>query len=154
MEPYRMAWDVVRSIRDKIRSGALPLAPERSATPFGGMGTKRPCDGCDESIPPEQIEYEVDVDRRTLRFHDICFAAWHEARPDPTSQSPADSAVVAIQSGTDRVDATCAACHQPIKTADGRYRIGTTQFHIECFDASPLGVVRRLRSSLGRRKTP
>ena len=78
-----MANDVTGSIRDKIRSGSLPLPPEPPPKCFVGKGTNRPCDACDEIITPEQIEYELDVtDSRTLRFHDACLTAWHTARTE------------------------------------------------------------------------
>ena len=148
-----MGSDLATNIRDKIRSGALPLPPDLSAKCCVGMGTQRPCDGCEEPITVEQVEYEFDVDRRTLRFHDQCLAAWREARPERKPESPVESTAAVTQFGADPIEATCAACHLPIKTDDGRYRIRTTQFHTECFDTSPLGVVRRLRLNLGRRNT-
>jgi hypothetical protein len=78
-----MAVDVAASIRDKVRSGTLPLPPAPPEKCFVGKGTGRPCDGCDESITLEQIEYELDVtESRTLRFHDQCLAAWHAARAE------------------------------------------------------------------------
>ena len=76
-----MSTEVAANIRDKLRSGALPLPPEAPQKCFVGKGTDRPCDGCDIVITPKDIEYELDVtETRTLRFHDKCLAAWHEAR--------------------------------------------------------------------------
>ena len=76
-----MSSDVAANIQHKIRSGVLPLPPEPPQKCFVGKGTDRPCDGCDIVITPKDIEYELDVtETRTLRFHDKCLAAWHEAR--------------------------------------------------------------------------
>jgi len=78
-----MANDVAGSIRDKIRSGALPLPPETPLKCFVGNGTNRPCDACDEMILPDHIEYELDITQsRTLRFHEACYTAWHAARAE------------------------------------------------------------------------
>ena len=77
-----MAVNVAAQIRDKIRSGVLPLPPDPPGKCFVGKGTRRPCDVCDEVITPEQIEYEVDIIDHTLRFHDACLAAWHQARAE------------------------------------------------------------------------
>jgi hypothetical protein len=62
--------------------GAIPLPPTPPGKCFVGMGTKRPCDGCDELISPDEVEYEVDIAERTLRFHAECLSAWHEARAE------------------------------------------------------------------------
>lgn len=42
--------------------------------------TGQRCDVCEQPISAEQLEYEVDVDRRTLRFHEKCFDMWRQAR--------------------------------------------------------------------------
>lgn len=63
-----MAIDVMASIREKIRSGALPLPSEPSAKRWVGNSTRRPCDGCEQLITPDQIEHEVDISRKLLRF--------------------------------------------------------------------------------------
>ena len=74
-----MAADLAANIRAKIRSGAL-LPPDPSPKCYVGKGTHRLCDGCDEVITPEQLEYEHDVtDSATLRFHAECFTAWRDA---------------------------------------------------------------------------
>ena len=70
-------------IRAKIASGVLPLPPEAPEKCFVGKGTRRPCNGCDKVISPDEIEYEIDVvDGRTLRFHAKCLDAWHQARAE------------------------------------------------------------------------
>jgi hypothetical protein len=74
-----VASDVAASVRDKIQSGAIPLPPTPPGKCFVGMGTKRPCDGCDELIRPDEVEYEIDIAERTLLFHANCLAVWHEA---------------------------------------------------------------------------
>jgi hypothetical protein len=78
-----MANEVIGSIRDKIRSGALPLPPEPPTKCFVGKGTNQPCDACDEIITQADIEYELDItESRTLRFHAACYTAWHTARAE------------------------------------------------------------------------
>jgi hypothetical protein len=78
-----MATDVAANIREKIQSGVLPLPPEPPQKCYVGKGTRRACDGCDEFIAPDQMEYELDIsDSRTLRFHDTRLTAWHAARAE------------------------------------------------------------------------
>jgi hypothetical protein len=77
-----MTVDLTMLVADKIRSGALPLPPEPPEKCFVGKDTKRPCDACDGLITPDDIEYEVDIAERTLRFHAECLSAWHEARAE------------------------------------------------------------------------
>jgi hypothetical protein len=81
-----VASDVAASIRHKIQSGSIPLPPEPPEKCFVGMGTKQLCDGCDELISPDDVEYEVDIAERTLRFHAKCLSAWHEARAERMSE--------------------------------------------------------------------
>jgi hypothetical protein len=75
-----MALDLAASIRDKIRSGALPLPPEPPAKYFAGKGTGRLCDVCEQAITAEYLEFEIDVGGRTLRFHEKCLDMWRQAR--------------------------------------------------------------------------
>lgn len=76
-----MSVDVARSIRFKVASGALPLPAASPEKCFVGKGTKRPCDGCDEIITADQLEYELDIaENQTLVFHANCLAAWHTVR--------------------------------------------------------------------------
>ena len=78
-----MASDLASNIREKIRSGVLPLPSDTPPKCYVGPGTNRPCDACDEIITPEQIEYELDItENRTLRFHNDCLTAWHTARAE------------------------------------------------------------------------
>jgi hypothetical protein len=75
------------NVREKIQSGVLPLPPELPQKCFVGKGTSRPCDGCDEVITPEEIEYKLDIPGgRTLRFHVKCLEAWHTARAERMSE--------------------------------------------------------------------
>jgi hypothetical protein len=75
-----MALDLAASIRDKIRSGALPLPPEPPAKYFAGKGTGQLCGVCEQAITAEYLEFEVDVGGRTLRFHEKCLDMWRQAR--------------------------------------------------------------------------
>lgn len=37
------------------------------------------------------------------------------------------------------IDGICAACGGAIRTGDGRYRLGTREYHENCFDISHFG---------------
>jgi len=75
-----MAQDVSDVIQAKIKSGALPASHDGSGKSYAGKGTDKACDGCDERVTQEDIEYEIDIsDGRTLRFHQACFTIWQAA---------------------------------------------------------------------------
>lgn len=66
------------AVREKLRSGILPLPPDSPAKSWAGKGTGLPCEGCDRIITPDQIEYELDLpDSRKLRLHADCVGVWH-----------------------------------------------------------------------------
>jgi hypothetical protein len=74
-----MAKDVSVVIVAKLKCGTLPQPADGKS--YAGKGTDNPCDGCDESVTPEQVEFEIDVSQgQTLRFHQECFDAWRAAR--------------------------------------------------------------------------
>jgi hypothetical protein len=54
------------------------LNHRRSTT--GGKGTGQPCAVCEQAITEQQLEYELDIGGRTLRFHDKCLDMWRQAR--------------------------------------------------------------------------
>src|SRR5262249_16180472 len=55
----QMAEDVSDIIVAKIRSGTLP-GQDTSGKSYAGKGTDKPCDGCDQRVSPEDVEYEID----------------------------------------------------------------------------------------------
>jgi hypothetical protein len=75
-----MATDLATLVADKIRSGALPLPPAAPQKYFAGKGTGQLCDLCEQAITPDQLEYELDVESHTLRFHERCVDMWRQAR--------------------------------------------------------------------------
>jgi hypothetical protein len=75
-----MAADLATLVADKIRSGVLPLPPGPPQKYFVGKGTGQLCDLCEQAIAAEHLEYELDVDGRTLRFHEECLDMWRQAR--------------------------------------------------------------------------
>jgi hypothetical protein len=75
-----MASDMATFIADKIQSGALPLPPEPPEKYFAGKSTGQFCDVCEQPITAEQLEYELDIGGRTLRFHEKCLDMWRRAR--------------------------------------------------------------------------
>jgi hypothetical protein len=70
------------NIRAKIAAGTRPLPENAPGKVWVGYGNGRPCDGCDDPITTVQLEYEVDISDRTLRFHSKCLEAWHQERID------------------------------------------------------------------------
>jgi len=72
--------DVSEVILAKIRAGALPRPIDQSVKSYAGKGTNKTCDGCDQTVTADDIDYEVYVARnRTLRFHGACFTIWQAA---------------------------------------------------------------------------
>ena len=67
-------------VADKIRSGALPLPPEPPHKYFAGKGTGQRCDVCEQPITAEELEYELDIGGRTIRFHEKCLDMWRQVR--------------------------------------------------------------------------
>lgn len=57
-------------ICDRLQQGILPRKPP--AKMFVGHGPGRTCDGCDQPIHPEELEYEFDADGRTFWLHSDC----------------------------------------------------------------------------------
>ena len=65
-------------IRTKLDIGMLPHGPMARMSVGGGRGES--CDGCERTILPTQVEYDLDVSGRTLRFHRGCAALWEAGR--------------------------------------------------------------------------
>ena len=69
--------------RDAIRSGRLP-----SANPIlmlGGPGCGALCSLCEDPLPRDQTEVEIEVVREgttaaVFHLHPLCFGAWHSER--------------------------------------------------------------------------
>jgi hypothetical protein len=66
----------------KVLIGQLP---RRTATrTWVGVGSRLPCDGCDEPITAADLQHEVDaIGLGTLRFHKRCMQLWEEASATP-----------------------------------------------------------------------
>jgi hypothetical protein len=75
-----MVTDLATLVAEKLRSGALPLPPEPPEKYFAGKGAGQPCDLCEQAITTEELEYELDLGGRTLRFHEKCLDMWRQAR--------------------------------------------------------------------------
>ena len=73
-----MATDLATLVEDKMRSGALPLPPPPPEKYFAGKGTGQLCDLCQQAITADKLEYELDVDGRTLRFDEKCLDMWRQ----------------------------------------------------------------------------
>jgi hypothetical protein len=74
--------DVAAKLHDKIAGGLLPIPTEPPGKVWVGHGDGRACDVCDEPITTTDLEYEIDLADRTLRFHSKCLTAWHQERID------------------------------------------------------------------------
>ena len=62
-------------ITHKLWLGMLPSAEPVKV--WGGMGSGKACDGCDEAIPATEAEHELDfADGRVLHFHVACAGLW------------------------------------------------------------------------------
>jgi hypothetical protein len=63
-------------IRALVSNAAIPCdAPERL---WAGDGSGSRCAGCRETIAREDVEYEAELNGRTLRFHRRCHQIWLE----------------------------------------------------------------------------
>jgi hypothetical protein len=67
-------------IQRLIELGELPEHVE-GVRMWGGPGSQRPCVTCGESIVVSAVEYELDVDGRTVVLCVPCYLAW---RTQPT----------------------------------------------------------------------
>jgi hypothetical protein len=71
--PGRPEADERETHRRSLPSGA----PKRT---WAGRGTNGPCDFCGQTIPPDQVEYEVELQQqnagRVLHMHFECYQAW------------------------------------------------------------------------------
>jgi hypothetical protein len=82
--------DLRRAARNRIASGRLPrYVPERA---WGGKGTGRLCALCDDSIPSDEMEIEVeswidDEDLQAFQFHVGCHSAWDQCARDGESKN-------------------------------------------------------------------
>ena len=66
-------------IAQKIASGRLPSRRDAPGKLWVGRGADKVCDGCDAPVTPSEVEYELDLKDRTLRFHFHCYAVWEGA---------------------------------------------------------------------------
>ena len=72
-------------IRAKLDGGSLPNAGLLKL--WGGEGTGRPCEACEEIIPNVALEIEgLSADGGTLRFHVKCFHLWDAERREEGHQ--------------------------------------------------------------------
>jgi hypothetical protein len=112
--------EIITAIRAKIADGRLPV--ERPSQIWAGDGSGEPCDACDRPITPAEIEYEAQfLPARMLRFHRMCFDAWHQLRAglmsppisggsDGEPRGPKLSAVIVAFLREHRGEAFCAGC--------------------------------------------
>jgi hypothetical protein len=81
-EDYAKRNDAVRvtvGVLSKLSAGILPVGDAFHV--WVGRGTDGMCDACDQPIPAQQVEYEVDCDDLgPYRFHRQCFAVWDRER--------------------------------------------------------------------------
>jgi len=78
-EPALPESDLHSRVLQRIKEGRLPVALSNNI--YAGHGQEAQCDLCDQSIPPDNVEYDVDDPRggKTLHLHSACHSAWqHE----------------------------------------------------------------------------
>jgi hypothetical protein len=76
-----VAKGLLAALRSKVQKGTLPLPGAPPKQVWAGKGTGRRCDGCDQTITPSHVEYEVDVaGGRPLVVHPHCLELWHQLR--------------------------------------------------------------------------
>jgi hypothetical protein len=63
-----------------VEIGVLPEQIERARL-WGGPGSQRPCGTCGEPIVVSAVEYELEVEGRTIVLCVPCYLAW---RAQPT----------------------------------------------------------------------
>jgi hypothetical protein len=73
-------------IRTLLKTGELGCDDSARVWACGGSG--KSCAGCLTPIPPSGIEYEADLNGRTLHFHMRCHQIWlEECEPEETSEA-------------------------------------------------------------------
>ena len=78
-EPALPESDLHSRVLQRIKEGRLPVALSNNI--YAGHGQEAQCDLCDQSIPPDNVEYDVDDPRggKILHLHSACHSAWqHE----------------------------------------------------------------------------
>jgi hypothetical protein len=69
-------------VRERLDRGAVPQ--EACRITWFGPGSGQCCILCERVIRPTEIECECEHPRGgVIRFHQLCFAAWDEARQAP-----------------------------------------------------------------------
>lgn len=74
MSPTKHEQELRALARERIARGDLPCEP--LIRMWGGNGTGRICSLCREPVQPDQIEFEVENDGRSLIFHLVCQSVW------------------------------------------------------------------------------
>ncbi len=67
-------------IHHHIELGELPDSIERVRM-WGGSGSLRPCQICAEPIGTSTVEYELDIDERTIVLCLPCYLIWRAEPP-------------------------------------------------------------------------
>ena len=66
------------SVAAKVFDGVLPHADPVET--WGGKGTGRPCDGCEQRIVATDLQITAHFGGElVLRFHPVCFVGWFQA---------------------------------------------------------------------------
>jgi hypothetical protein len=67
-------------IHRRIELGELPERIE-GVRMWGGPGSHRPCETCGEPILESSVEYELDLDERTIVLCMPCYRIWRTEPP-------------------------------------------------------------------------
>jgi hypothetical protein len=76
--------DIRDRIRRMLKTGDLEC--DDAGRVWAGEGAGKRCAGCLEAIVPSSVEYEADLNRRTLHFHPRCHQIWLEECESDTTK--------------------------------------------------------------------
>jgi hypothetical protein len=78
--------EIRERIRRMLRTGDIEC--DDTGRVWAGEGSGKRCAACLEAIVPTSVEYEADLNGRTLYFHMRCHQIWlEECEPDTTKHA-------------------------------------------------------------------
>jgi hypothetical protein len=79
--------EIRECVRRMLRTGDLECDDD-TARVWAGEGSGKRCAACVETIAPSYVEYEADLNGRTLYFHPRCHEIWlEECKSDTTEHA-------------------------------------------------------------------
>ena len=77
--------EIHERIRRMLRTGDLECDDDATRVWAGEVSSTR-CAACLETIAPSYVEYEADLNGRTLYFHPRCYEIWLEECESDTTE--------------------------------------------------------------------